>query len=70
MSTSLRHEVLRNFRKLQRAVLPADQFQRILEAPSSYASFVGIPHAAFPLFLTSREYLYMLDGGLTVREIK
>lgn len=67
-SATLRSQVQRAFLKLQRAVLQEGDYEARVEALEGLAltKFDGIPPAAFPLFLTSVEYLRMLDGSLPV----
>ncbi|KAG2432292.1 hypothetical protein HYH02_013015 [Chlamydomonas schloesseri] len=62
-SATLREQVARAFRKLQRAALRDHEWERASAAFSAtYHTFKDVPPEAFPLFLSSRTYLRMLDG--------
>jgi hypothetical protein len=57
--------VVKQFRKLQKAVVGEAEWPGLLAAATaSYPTFRGIPPSAFPLFLTSKAFLRMLDGTL------
>lgn len=56
-------QVARAFRKLQRAALRDHEWERASAAfNTTYHTFKDVPPEAFPLFLSSRTYLRMLDG--------
>ncbi|GFH30803.1 uncharacterized protein HaLaN_29723, partial [Haematococcus lacustris] len=64
-SRTLKEQVRKAFRRMQLAVLqPWDMLAVEAAAEGVYHSMQQVPTAAFPLFLTSREYLNMLDGTL------
>ncbi|CAD7695958.1 unnamed protein product [Ostreobium quekettii] len=64
-SATLKDQVSRTFRKLQGAVLSAEEVRDLAElANGEYPTLSEIPSAAFPLFLTTRQHLQMLDGTL------
>ena len=43
---------------------PSEQAMVISARSQQYHSFIGIPDEAFPLFLTSKQWLAMLDATL------
>jgi hypothetical protein len=56
-------QVAKSFTKLRAAVVPAEMAEGFAEAGSrEYHSMRDVPTEAFPLFLTSRAFLRMLDG--------
>ncbi|GLI67623.1 hypothetical protein VaNZ11_011870, partial [Volvox africanus] len=62
-SATLCERVALAFRRLQSAVLPPADFARVMAmASATYHTFRDVPSEAFPLFLSSRAYLRMLDG--------
>ncbi|KXZ49100.1 hypothetical protein GPECTOR_23g31 [Gonium pectorale] len=62
-SATLRERVARAFRRLQSAVLPEEQYARVVAlSNATYHTFRDVPSEAFPLFLSSRACLRMLDG--------
>lgn len=64
-SATLREQVARAFRRLQSAVLPAEEWEAVSAAAAAqYHTMRDVPDAAFPLFLSSRNFLRMLDGCL------
>lgn len=63
-SATLRERVALAFRRLQSAVLPQAEFARVEAAASAtYHTLRDVPSEAFPLFLSSRTFLRMLDGS-------
>ncbi|GMH41224.1 hypothetical protein BSKO_09134 [Bryopsis sp. KO-2023] len=66
-SATLKEQVEKTFRKLQAAVLSKDQLQHVIDLGKNvypFRPFRDIPSEAFPLFLTTRQFLRMLDGTL------
>ncbi|GMH41232.1 hypothetical protein BSKO_09142 [Bryopsis sp. KO-2023] len=66
-SATLKEQVEKTFRKLQAAVLSKDQLQHVIDLGKNaypFRPFRDIPSAAFPLFLTTHQFLRMLDGTL------
>jgi hypothetical protein len=55
-------QVRKAFRRMQAAAMPPDEF-RLAEAAgrATYHSLAAVPPEAFPLFLSSRQYLHMLE---------
>jgi len=65
-SATLKEQVSRTFRKLQAAVLSEKDLQELTKlVQSDYHVLRDIPENVFPLFLTTRQYLRMLDGTLS-----
>ena len=53
-----------SFRQLQAALLEGEEAAAVTAATSiKYHSFVDVPSLAFPLFLSSKQYLQMLDAS-------
>ena len=66
-SATLREQVALSFRKLQAACLDAEGAARIAAAAAAAADMHMLqnePAAAFPLFLSTKKYLQLLDGTL------
>ncbi len=61
-SATLKESVKRAFRKMQMAAMSADEFREVEKASRvNHNSFKDLPAEAFPLFLTARQYLEMLE---------
>lgn len=59
-------QVAKSFAKLRNAVVPAELAAACAEAGArEYPTLLpgAVPPEAFPLFLSSRQFLRMLDGG-------
>lgn len=65
-SATLREQVALSFRKLQTASLgpEAAAATAAAVAAAELHTFKSVPPAVFPLFLTTKQYLHMLDGTL------
>ncbi|KAJ9510267.1 hypothetical protein QJQ45_015579, partial [Haematococcus lacustris] len=64
-SGTLKEQVRRAFRRMQMAAMPPEEYQAAEAAgQKTYHSMADVPFEAFPLFLSSRQYLHMLDGSL------
>ena len=65
-SATLREQVALSFRKLQTASLgpEAAAATATAVAAAELHTFKSVPPAVFPLFLTTKQYLHMLDGTL------
>jgi hypothetical protein len=62
-SPALRAQVAAAFQRLQSAVLsPAEAAVAAAAAAVDYHTFACIPDEAFPLFLSNKQYLRLLDG--------
>jgi hypothetical protein len=60
--SSLQTQVLLSLHLLQMAVLtPSEQAKVIAARSRQYHSFQDIPDEAFPMFLSSKQWLAMLD---------
>jgi hypothetical protein len=55
-------QVRKAFRRMQAAAMPPDEF-RLAQAAgrATYHSLAAVPPEAFPLFLSSKKYLHMLE---------
>ncbi|EFJ46513.1 hypothetical protein VOLCADRAFT_118102 [Volvox carteri f. nagariensis] len=63
-SATLRERVALAFRRLQSAVMAPAEFARVVAvANATYHTFHDVPSDAFPLFLSSRAFLRILDGS-------
>ncbi|KIZ02024.1 hypothetical protein MNEG_5936 [Monoraphidium neglectum] len=67
-SATLKEQVSRTFRKLQAAAIadPADARAVAAAAARDYPSLRDVPSAAFPLFVTTAQWLRMLDASCDV----
>eukprot|EP00798_Chlamydomonas_sp_ICE-L_P021903 gene21903-28945_t len=78
-SATLKAQVAKAFRRLQAPVMAPDKYEEVLQAPvmppdkyeevllagnMTYHTLRDVPPEAFPLFLSSRQWLHMLDGTL------
>lgn len=65
-SATLREQVALSFRKLQTASLgpEAAAATAAAVAAAELHTFKSVPPVVFPLFLTTKQYLHMLDGTL------
>jgi len=63
-SATLREQVAMSFRRLQAAAPNAPPAGAAEAAAAELHTFARVPGAAFPLFLSTKKYLHMLDGTL------
>jgi hypothetical protein len=61
-SATLKETVKRAFRKMQKAAMAPDEFRTAeVAGRATYHSLADVPPEAFPLFLTARQYLEMIE---------
>ncbi len=63
-SATLREQVAMSFRRLQAAAPNAPPAGAAEAAAAELHTFASVPGIAFPLFLSTKKYLHMLDGTL------
>lgn len=65
-SATLREQVAASFRKLQTAAIGAVEARRLAEVAASTElhTLLDVPPECFPLFLSTRLWLHLLDGTL------
>lgn len=65
-SATLREQVASSFRKLQTAAIGAVEARRLAEVATSTElhTLSNVPPECFPLFLSTRRWLHLLDGTL------
>lgn len=64
-SATLKEQVRKAFRRMQAAAMPPAEYRDAEAAGrATYHSMSDVPREAFPLFLSARQYLHMLDATL------